>query len=106
MIKRRKKRVDRNHIVYELKVRDLVYIGVTYVEKGSPMRSLQRRWRKHVQRALTEGRNWALCKAIRKYGRDAFEVTVLEVVRGKATAHTIERDLIRNINPRLNTDIR
>lgn len=106
MIKRRKKRVDRNHIVYELKVRDLVYIGVTYVEKGSPMRSLHRRWRKHVQRALTEGRNWALCKAIRKYGRDAFEVTILEVVRGKAAAHTIERDLIRNLNPRLNTDIR
>ena len=103
MMKRRKKRVDRNHIVYQLVVRDLIYIGVTYVENKSPSKSLKRRWRKHVQRALTEGRNWALCRAIRKYGRDAFTVEVLEVVRGRKPAHARERELIAQYAPALNT---
>lgn len=82
-----------------------MYIGVTYVE-GNPNKSLHRRWRKHVQRALTEGRDWTLCKAIRKYGHAAFSIDILEVVRGKTMAHVIERELIRELNPRLNTDIR
>lgn len=104
-MKRRKKRVDRNHIVYTLKVKNLLYVGVTYVH-GNPTKSLQRRWRKHVQRALAESHDWLLCKAIRKYGRDAFEVAIVEVVRGKTAAHAVERDLIRDLKPRLNTDIR
>jgi hypothetical protein len=105
MIKRRKKRSDRNHIVYKLQVRDLSYIGVTYIEKGA-QRSLRRRWQKHVRRALTEQHNWALCKAIRKYGADTFQVEVLNIVRGKAQAHQVERELIRKLQPKLNTDKR
>jgi hypothetical protein len=106
MIKRRKKRSDRNHIIYQLKVKSLIYIGVTYVQDGLPNKSLSRRWRKHVQRALAEDHDWALCNAIRKYGAKAFEVDVLEVVRGKEAAHAIERELIRKIKPKLNTDVR
>lgn len=102
----RKKRCDRNHIVYSLTVGKLEYIGVTYVEDRSPAKSLRRRWQKHVRRALTEGRDWALCKAIRRFGADRFETVVLEVVRGKAEAHIRERDLIRSMKPKLNTDIR
>lgn len=103
---KRKRRLDRNHIVYSLAVGKLEYIGVTYVEDRSPSKSLRRRWQKHVRRALTEGRDWSLCKAIRKYGAEAFEVCVLEVVRGKSAAHIRERELIRSLRPRLNTDVR
>ena len=102
----RKKRTDRNHIVYSLAVGKLTYIGVTYIEDRSPTKSLRRRWQKHVRRALTEGRDWALCKAIRRFGAEAFTVDVLEIVRGKAEAHIRERELIRSVRPRLNTDIR
>lgn len=105
MIKRRKKRSDRNHIVYKLQVRNLTYIGVTYVEKGTT-RSLRRRWQKHIRRALTEQLDWSLCKAIRKYGPDKFQVEILEVVRGKTNAHNVEREYIRELRPKLNTDRR
>lgn len=84
----------------------MTYVGITYVENGSPIKSLRRRWQKHVRRALTENRDWKLCKAIRKYGPEAFDVTILEVVRGKDAAHTLERELIRTIKPNLNTDVR
>jgi hypothetical protein len=103
---KRKRRSDRNHIVYRLAVCNLEYIGVTSVEKASPKRSLKRRWQKHVQRALAEDHAWKLCKAIRKHGPEAFEVEVLEIIRGKAEAHKRERELIRKHNPRLNTDVR
>jgi hypothetical protein len=106
MMTKRKRRSDRNHIVYMLKVRSYAYIGVTVVSNGSVSKSMRRRWLKHVQRALTEDRSWKLCEAIRKFGADAFEVEVLEVVRGKSQAHTVERDLIRKIKPKLNTDVR
>lgn len=103
---KRKRRLDRNHIVYSLTVGRLEYIGVTYVEGRSPTKSLRRRWQKHVRRALTEGRDWTLCDAIRKHGPDAFTVEVLEVVRGKPAAHVRERELIRARKPKLNTDVR
>lgn len=103
---KRKTRTDRNHIVYSLAVGKLEYIGVTYVQERSPTKSLRRRWLKHVQRALKEGRDWTLCKAIRKYGPDAFKIEVLEIVRGKAEAHIREREIIRTYRPKLNTDIR
>lgn len=105
MIKR-KRRTDRNHIVYMLSVKADAYIGVTHVADGSKAKSLKRRWQKHVRRALTEDRNWKLCKAIRKHGPDAFTVVIIEVVRGKVNAHNVERELIRKLNPKLNTDKR
>jgi hypothetical protein len=103
---KRKRRTDRNHIIYSLAIGKLEYIGVTYVQDRSPTKSLRRRWQKHVRRALTEGRDWCLCEAIRKYGPEAFKTEVLEVVRGKAAAHIRERELIRSLRPRLNTDVR
>lgn len=103
---KRKRRLDRNHIVYSLSVGKLEYIGVTYVQDRSPAKSLKRRFRKHVNRALTEGRDWTLCKAIRKYGAEVFDIRVLEVVRGKPAAHVRERELIRERKPKLNTDVR
>ena len=103
---KRKRRSDRNHIVYKITVKSKTYIGVTHVGKSTPNKGLARRWRKHVQRAYAENYNWKLCIAIRKYGPEAFTVEIIEVVRGKVNAHNVERDLIREINPSLNSDIR
>ena len=74
MIKKRKARSDRKHVIYSLSVNGLEYIGVTYVDKSAVSKSVIRRWQKHVRRALTEGKDWALCRAIRKHGPEAFEV--------------------------------
>jgi len=103
---KRKARSDRNHLIYCLSVKGLDYIGVTFVQERSPKRSLKRRWQKHVCRALTEGLDWSLCRAIRKHGPEAFEIQVLEIVRGKALAHQRERELITTLKPKLNTDVR
>ena len=104
--KKRKSRSDRKHVIYSLSVNGLEYIGVTYVDRSAVSKSVIRRWQKHVRRALTEGKDWALCKAIRKYGPEAFEVCYYEVVRGKTEAHLRERELIRELAPALNTDVR
>lgn len=107
MIKtKRKARSDRKHVIYSLYVDGQEYIGVTFVDNGRVNASVMRRFRKHVNRAMTEGRDWALCKAIRKYGADAFEIYYYDVVRGKSAAHIRERELIKEMAPSLNTDIR
>lgn len=106
MINKRKKRSDRNHVIYSLSVNGLEYIGLTFVDGGNVSKSVIRRWRKHVNRAMSEDKDWNLCKAIRKYGPDAFDVCFYEVVRGKSAAHIRERELIRELKPKLNSDVR
>lgn len=105
MIKRRKKRSDRNHIIYELSIGHLSYIGMTHVSL-TPTKALRRRWLKHVGRAMRENKDWKLCKAIRKYGPDKFSTRIVKIVRGKENAHKIERELIRKLSPSLNSDKR
>jgi hypothetical protein len=43
---------------------------------------------------------------MRERGTDSFTVRVVAVVRGKTEAHTMERTLIREMKPNLNTDMR
>ena len=82
----RKKRVDRTHIIYELRVNGQNYIGVT---------------------AKTESKNWLLCEELRKLAnKNEIEVLVHETIRGKAAAHKREVELRRIIKPALNTDVR
>jgi hypothetical protein len=102
----RKRRSDRNHLIYKISMKSMVYIGVTVVEKRNPQYSLKRRWQKHVSRALTEGKVWKLCSAIRRHGAEKFSVEIVETVRGKESAHKRERQLIRELRPNLNTDVR
>lgn len=103
---KRKPRSDRNHLVYKAVVGSMTYIGVTVVKGSDPDKSLRRRFQRHVQRALTEQREWALCRAIRQHGSEKFSLQIISVVRGKSAAHTEERKLIRKLNPKLNTDKR
>jgi hypothetical protein len=92
--------------VYKITVKSKTYIGVTHVGKSTPKKGLARRWRKHVQRAYAENYNWKLCEAIRQYGPEAFAVEIIQVVRGKQAAHEVERALIRELKPKLNSDQR
>jgi hypothetical protein len=103
----RKKRVDRNHIIYELRVNGLNYIGVTAKTETTINKSVMARAAKHYYRAKKESKNWLLCQELRKLtDKSEIEVLVHEVIRGKAAAHKREVELRRTLRPTLNTDIR
>jgi hypothetical protein len=103
----RKKRVDRNHIIYELRVAGGNYIGVTAKTETTINKSVLARAAKHFYRAKREAKDWALCHALRTLNdKSEIEVLVHEVIRGKAAAHKREVELRRAINPTLNTDVR
>lgn len=102
----RKRRSDRNQIVYF--IQDVVtleyYIGLTAMEfKGNVRKTLNRRMQKHMQRALTENKDWGLSRALRERGADRFVYGVVEIVRGKRPAHARETELINTLQPALNT---
>jgi len=100
----RKRRSDRNHIIYVITntVTGEQYVGLT--QKNSTVKkSLHVRIRKHVQRAFAENKDWALYNNIRKYGTSAFNYGAVEIVRGKAQAHQRELELLKQFCPKLNT---
>ena len=103
----RKKRTDRNHIIYELRINGLNYIGVTAKTESTVNKSVLARAAKHFYRAKTEGKNWLLCEALRSLNdKSEIEVLVHEVIRGKAAAHKREVEIRRALQPVLNTDTR
>jgi hypothetical protein len=103
----RKKRVDRNHIIYELVVNGKNYIGVTAKTESTVLKSVRVRANKHFYRAKTEDKNWLLCAELRKLdSKDEIEILVHAVIRGKAEAHREEVRIRRAIRPVLNTDVR
>ncbi len=103
----RAKRTDRNHIVYELRVPQGNYIGVTAKTETTINKSVRARAAKHYYRAKTELKDWALCRALRELAsKDDIEIIVHEIVRGKAAAHKREVEIRRAVNPTLNTDTR
>ena len=101
---KRKRRNDRKHAVYTITnmLTGEQYIGITVVQ-GGVRKSLKIRWQKHVRRAVTENKNWALCQAIREWGAECFDMALMEFVRGRKAAHERERELIRDLAPTLNT---
>jgi hypothetical protein len=96
----------RNHIIYEIRVGDQSYIGITYKDK-TVLHSLQRRAHKHYYRATVEQKDWLLCRALRTLAsKHDIDIRPLEIVRGKEAAHKRERELIRELNPYLNSEKR
>jgi hypothetical protein len=103
----RKKRVDRNHIIYELRVSGDNYIGVTAKTETTVLKSVRSRAAKHFYRAQKESKDWLLCHALRKLNdKSEIEILIHEIVRGKAEAHKREVELRRMLKPTLNTDTR
>ena len=100
---KRKARSDRKHAVYMLSNMNTgeFYIGITVC--GQQLKkAIKVRMQKHVRRALTEDKDWNLCKSIRKHGAEAFEVEVIATVRGRKEAHATERGYIAELCPALN----
>jgi hypothetical protein len=96
----------RNHIIYQITVGEQTYIGLTYKDK-TVLHSLQRRAHKHYYRATVEHKDWLLCQALRTLqSKHEISIEPLEIVRGKAAAHARERELIRQLDPYLNSDKR
>ena len=103
----RKKRSDRNHIIYELRIGTDNYIGVTAKTESTVNKSVLARAAKHFYRAKTETKDWLLCSALRTLNsKSDIEILVHEIVRGKAEAHKREVELRRALRPTLNTDVR
>lgn len=100
----RKRRQDTKHVVYVITntVTNEQYVGITVC--GQQVRkALKVRMQKHVRRAVTENKDWALCCSIREHGAESFTYGIVEFVRGRKPAHTRERELIREYAPALNT---
>ena len=100
----RKRRQDTKHAVYMLVNTDTNehYVGIT-VCGNQVNKALKVRFQKHVRRALTENKDWALCASIREHGAEAFAVLLVDVVRGRKPAHSVEREIINSHMPELNT---
>jgi hypothetical protein len=67
------------------------------------VKALKVRVQKHVRRAVTENKDWNLCKSIREHGTLAHTYGLVEIIRGRKPAHARERELIRMYNPALNS---
>jgi len=97
----RRKRSDRNHVLYQLTIGQETYIGLTVAIGQAYLRSVKVRVQKHISRAKKESKDWAICEALRD--SEVVQYEVLEVVRGRKAAHSRERELIARLEPTLNT---
>jgi hypothetical protein len=102
----RRKRTDRTHIIYKIMSGSDFYIGVTAKTESTVLKSVRVRMNKHLYRSRTESKSWALYEALRDRGPECFCYSIVAVVRGKTEAHQLERALIRELRPNLNTDTR
>ena len=66
---KRKKRSDRNHIIYQLTntVTGEKYIGVTVVSGRAYLKSLRSRWIRHIYKAITLQAEYPISESIRQY---------------------------------------
>jgi Uri superfamily endonuclease len=100
----RKKRSDRNHVIYRMEMdTGDTYVGLTVAQGSAFLRSVKVRVQKHMSRARKEDKAWNLYSFLRDNENVSITYEVLEVVRGRKPAHQRERELISELNPTLNT---
>jgi hypothetical protein len=99
----RKKRSDRNYVLYQLTAENETYIGLTVAQGQAFLRSVKVRVQKHLSRAKREDKNWTLYAFLRSNPEVQIQYEVLEVVRGRKPAYQREREIIAEVAPTLNT---
>ena len=101
----RKKRSDRNHIIYEIvnTINGKSYIGITAAIGRRFNYSAKLRLQKHFSRARRENKEWALYIDMRENDETVYDLFIVDVVRGKKLAHQIEVELIKEFNYELNS---
>jgi hypothetical protein len=99
----RKKRTDRNHLIYLVTCEDTgeQYVGLTIMRGRAIQKTAYTRLQQHQYRASTEKKEWKFSQALRKFAN--WSVQPLEVIRGKKEAHARELELINVLQPELNT---
>lgn len=104
MARTRKIRKDCNYIIYEM-VDELGenYIGLTRKSQANVNKVVAERWRKHLSRARNEDRQWVLYQYLKMGALDfAWTHRVLAIVRGRAEAYALEREIVKAQQPTLN----
>jgi hypothetical protein len=99
----RKKRSDRNYVLYQLTAENETYIGLTVAQGQAFLRSVKVRVQKHLSRAKREDKNWTLYAFLRSNPEVQLQYEVLEVIRGRKPAYQREREIIAEVAPTLNT---
>ena len=101
----RKKRNDRNHVIYEIvnTLNGKSYLGITACIGRRVHYSALLRFQKHCSRAKREKKQWALYIDMRENDKSVYELFIVDVVRGKALAHQIETKLLKKFNYELNS---
>lgn len=97
----RKKRKDRNYVLYRVSGGDDSYVGLTVSQGRAFWKSVKIRVQKHISRAFKENKDWTMCRFLRETNEQVY-YEVLEVVRGRKDAYERERELIRELKPTLN----
>ena len=101
----RKRRNDRNHVIYQLTAPNGDrYVGITFARGRAYKRSTAIRFRAHVRNANEYNYENLLSSSIRDHGAENFKKEILEIVRGKQNAHDRERELIAVFRPELNME--
>lgn len=105
MNKNRKKRNDRNHVIYEIVNTETgkSYLGITAAIGRRFLYSVRLRFQKHCSRAKCENKGWKLYEDMKEWGPDVYDVFLLDVVRGKKAAHQIEVKLLKEFQYELNS---
>ena len=96
----RKKRSDRNYVLYRVSGEGESYIGLTVAIGRAFAKSVKIRVQKHISRAIREDKDWSFCQYLRE--AESVQYEVLEVVRGRKAAYQRERELIMEYQPTLN----
>ena len=99
----RKKRSDRNYVLYQLTAENETYIGLTVAQGQAFLRSVKVRVQKHLSRAKREDKSWTLYAFLRSNPEVQLQYEVLEVIRGRKPAYQREREIIAEVAPTLNT---
>ena len=104
----RKKRSDRNHIIYLITntLNGKEYIGITASIGRAFQKSVKVRLQKHFSRARCEAPDWELYKDMSNHLDElevVYSINVLDVLRGKPATHKREMELIKEYKPVLNT---